>query len=145
MGCHDEGSKRPLLLGGTLYPISNGSREPQPLDDCFGIEGVQVTVTDANGRERSTVTNRAGNFYFEGRPSEFPMPYTASIRWYNLEGEERLTPMFAAPSYGGCARCHDAAAVRFPELPLYGNPPTVPDADVVSPAGSVIYLPGLYP
>ncbi|HKO94994.1 MAG TPA: carboxypeptidase-like regulatory domain-containing protein [Polyangiaceae bacterium] len=137
MECHGETSKRPLLLGGTVYPIGGGRASP-PLDDCFGIEGVEVTITDADGRVRSTLTNRAGNFYFEGRASEIAMPYNAALRWNNREGKELNTPMFYSASYGGCARCH-ADGLR-PNPSLFDR-----DPEWVLPAGSVIHLPGLYP
>jgi hypothetical protein len=52
-----------------------------------------------------------------------------------------VTPMFTAPQYGGCARCHDAA------IPL--DAPRIreengPSENTVLPAGSVIFLPGFY-
>ena len=42
VGCHRETGARPLVLGGTVYP-TGGSRG-QPLDDCFGLEGIEVIV-----------------------------------------------------------------------------------------------------
>lgn len=136
VGCHRETGARPLLLGGTVYPTGGLGWEP-PLDDCFGLEGVEVIVVDAEGRERSTVTNRAGNFYFQGRESELALPYTASIRW-NMNGAEVRTLMFTEPSYGGCARCHSSRAEST------GPFDSIPDADEVF-AQPAIYTPGLYP
>jgi len=134
MACHGDGTARPLLLGGTVYPSGFvRSLETRPLDDCFGLEGVEVIVTDADGRERSTRTNRAGNFFFEGRPSELPMPYKASIRWTTLQGDEKVTSMGEVPEYGGCARCHDPG-LRYSDR-----------ENGLVPAFSGIFTPGLYP
>lgn len=136
MGCHQEASARPLLLGGTVY-ATGSPRQGEPLDDCFGLEGVEVSVVDAEGRELSTLTNRAGNFYFESRGFELAMPYSASIRW-NRQGTELVTPMVTQPLYGGCARCHGASEADLPFLI------PVDSADTVIPAGA-IFTPGLYP
>jgi len=139
VGCHREARARPLILGGTVYPIGNPWEE-HPLDDCFGLEGIEVTVVDAEGRERTTVTNRAGNFFFEGRESEITMPYEASMRW-GLDRAEMVPVMFTKPSYGGCARCHGLplgeASAPIPFLPEPEDP------EYVNPAGA-IFPPGLY-
>jgi hypothetical protein len=135
VGCHRQTGARPLLLGGTVY-ATGGVQAPVPLDDCFGLEGVEVTIVDNDGRARSTVTNRAGNFYFEGEESEITMPYQASISWDRGEGETRAS-MFSMPYYGGCARCHGRAPVGG------GRPPgDFEDPEYVIPAGA-IFTPGL--
>lgn len=136
VGCHREAGARPLLLGGTVYPTGGPGWEP-PLDGCFGLEGVEVIVVDAEGRERSTVTNRAGNFYFEGRESELAMPYSVSMPW-TLDGREVVSQMFTQPSYGGCARCHSARAESTSRFD--GVPPS--ETVFAQPA---IFTPGLYP
>jgi hypothetical protein len=136
VGCHREAGARALMLGGTVYPTGGPGWEP-PLDGCFGLEGVEVIVEDAEGRQLSTLTNRAGNFYFEGRESELAMPYSVSMPW-TLDGREVVSRMFTQPSYGGCARCHSASAV--PTGPFDGVPP----AEVVF-AAPAIFTPGLFP
>jgi hypothetical protein len=136
VGCHREENARALLLAGTVFPDRNPGGGIEPQDDCLGLEGVEVVVTDAEGREHSTVTNRAGNFYFEGSPSDLPLPYEAEIRW-RLSGEARRTPMATTPEYGGCARCHGSE-----------GPPTEfsPEraAEFVLPT-TVLFTPGLHP
>lgn len=136
LSCHREAGARPLMLGGTVYPTGGPGWEP-PLDDCFGLEGVEVIVEDAEGRVRSTFTNRAGNFYFEGRESELAMPYSASIRW-TKDGSEVLTAMATEPQYGGCGRCHSAAAVPTGAFDLD------PLAEAVVPSIAIV-TPGLFP
>jgi cytochrome c553 len=100
VGCHEETGARPLVIGGTVYPTYEFAPE-----NCYGIEGVEVVVVDANGRVRSTMTNRAGNFYFEAGESDFRMPYSADIR-YGAGDDSGLALMVTSPRYGGCARCH---------------------------------------
>jgi hypothetical protein len=121
-----------------LYPNASPRADgPQPLDGCYGLEGVEVIITDSNGREYSTLTNRAGNFFFEGSESDIAMPYSAVLHW-NLDGAEIYTPMATQPSYGGCARCHGAAG---PEVPYDGL--SFEDPEVVFPVGA-LFTPGLY-
>jgi hypothetical protein len=137
VGCHREKGARPLAVGGTVYG-GHDPGVPDPLDDCFGLEGVEMKITDAAGREFSTITNRAGNFYIEGDESDFAMPYTATLS-YTRDGELLNAAMFTVPSYGGCASCHglDAGeAGASDEFDAY------PAADGVIPA-HVIFAPGL--
>lgn len=137
VGCHRDEGARPLALGGTVYTLpTSASNAPQPLDDCFGLEGVEITITDSAGREFSTITNRAGNFYIEGDESEIAMPYQAAVN-FSIDGEDRVAAMFTQAAYGGCARCHtnqDVAATSPYE--------SSPSAEVIVPA-SVLFTPGL--
>ncbi|HTV17714.1 MAG TPA: hypothetical protein VMG12_03560 [Polyangiaceae bacterium] len=106
VGCHRDEGARPLVMGGTVYTLPTpNSQDHPPLDDCFGIEGIELQFTDAAGREFSTITNRAGNFYIEGDESDVTMPYSVSMRW-TRDGEPINTNMATLPRYGGCARCH---------------------------------------
>lgn len=137
VGCHRDEGARPLVVGGTVYRI----RELpglQPLDDCFGLEGVEVRFTDAAGRQFSTLTNRAGNFYIEGAESDFTLPSAASLRW-TLDGEQIDTPRATMPLYGGCARCHTNEAATAPSGDFQPGP-TSPDYTNLT---SVIFPPGL--
>ena len=150
VGFHRDTGARPLMLAGTVYAKATlnmfRSNAMDPLEGCFGLEGIAVKVTDADGKEYATVTNRAGNFYFEGNERDLEFPYVAEITFNRLqrrrtgdrivEGESR---MYTTASYGGCARCHSASAVFTPSQdPVY-------DPATVQPAGSVIFPPGLYP
>jgi hypothetical protein len=139
VGCHRDTGARPLVMAGTIFTDeSSGPRRPQPGIDCFGLEGVTLTLIDAAEHEHSTVTNRAGNFYFEGDGSDFPLPYTARIRW-SLNGIENVTSMFNTPYYGGCANCHGST-----DAPSAFGRLSNEDPKLVIPQ-SVIFLPGLYP
>lgn len=132
VGCHRETGARSLLFGGTVYA---GGYIPGPsaLDDCFGLEGVEVIVEDAEGREHRSVTNRAGNFYVEGDESELALPYTAALRW-SLDGKVIQTNMFTTPEYGGCVRCHGVEAGSPRDFtPTPGPEGVVPASDIFTP------------
>jgi hypothetical protein len=137
VGCHRDRGARPLALAGTIFPDARSSG-PAPVGDCFGLEGVALSITDGAGREHSTVTNRAGNFYFEGDESDFPLPYTAQLRW-SMNGIAITTAMFTQPYYGGCANCHGApgALTEFRDLSDEDPKYVIPQR--------VLFLPGFYP
>ena len=74
VGCHLDNDGPQLMAGGTVYGFSQGANgqavvptlgQPQSVD-CFGLEGVTVVLRGFDGEEFTTVTNRAGNFFFEG-------------------------------------------------------------------------------
>jgi hypothetical protein len=112
VGCHIDNDGPPLALGGTLYPYVTSQAQNLELQsgtDCFGIEGIVVTITDADGQVFEVTTNRAGNFYVEGNPDDFAKPFSVVLDGWGLlpDGSVRSTPMTTRPMYGGCARCHD--------------------------------------
>jgi mono/diheme cytochrome c family protein len=140
VGCHESAGARPLLAGGTVYgPLPGYTPEDQPSAGCFGIEGVEVRLTlplpndgtpaEDDALELVSVTNRAGNFYFEGEPGDLPAPYRASLRWHTRSGTERAIEMFTMPAYGGCARCH--GNTQNTAFETYPGPSTVISAAVV--------------
>lgn len=156
VGCHRESGAKPLMLGGTVYAKATRniyqSNAMDPLEGCFGLEGVAVKITDGDGTEYSTVTNRAGNFYFEGRESDLVLPYAATIT-FKAPGRrprrdtivEAQSQMYTTPYYGGCARCHTGSVISKPVDPAGFDPTPAELAEQVVPAGSVIFPTGLYP
>lgn len=131
VGCHLENDGPQLMAGGTIYAFGYGREgasveqalgQPQATD-CFGVEGVTVVLTGADGEEFRTVTNRAGNFYFEGRPSQLAKPYRASFEYIEPDGNPRSRPMTTTPNYGGCGRCHNPYSVPTDPQPPFGTPP----------------------
>lgn len=139
VGCHIDNDGPPLAVGGTIYPYVLGPGQPglqaQSGTDCFGIEGIEIVIEDGEGQQYAVTTNRAGNFYVEGNPDDFAKPFAATITWTNpLDGRTVTNPMFARPSYGGCANCHNPAAVAFqPE----GIDPRILDHRSVSPTARI--------
>lgn len=125
VGCHLENDGPQLALGGTLYPYvivqNDVLAAAQSGVNCFGVEGITVTIEDDEGQSFEVVTNRAGNFYVEGNPDDFAKPFTVSIEGYQKNADGTLSgqraQMFTRPSYGGCAHCHNPnAAPLDPEV-----------------------------
>lgn len=122
VGCHIDNDGPPFALGGTVYPYVLQGEEASQLQtgtDCFGLEGVTVRVTDADGQLFELTTNRAGNFFVEGNPDDFAKPFTVQ-----LEMDGAKPQMSTGPLYGGCGRCHNPSATDGDTYVL-----TPPDAD----------------
>jgi hypothetical protein len=117
VGCHLENDGPQLVLGGTIYPYLIGDRELsaelQTGADCFGLEGVTLRITDDSGQVFELTTNRAGNFFVEGNPADFEMPFRAELQMGDIQ-----RGMGTWPRYGGCAHCHDPRAPTAMELGL---------------------------
>jgi hypothetical protein len=134
VGCHRSSDGLPLMAAGTVYglPDRDGTRTSEPL--CFGVEGVLVTITAAEGTVLQTLTNRAGNFYFEGAPEALPVPFSVQLDYTLPNGRATIQTMTTQPSYGGCGRCHNphtAESAATPDLMPGGiaGPDDVIDAD----------------
>ena len=90
--CHDNGSGPTFHLAGT---VMGAIHDP---DDCNGISGVTVHVTDADGVVTDLSTNSAGNFYTSDRVK---MPYTLALEYNGITRR-----MEGAQQTGDCASCH---------------------------------------
>lgn len=98
IGCHESRGEGPrYLVAGTVYELLD---EP---DDCFGIEGATVEITDDDGQVWSLPTNAAGNFYLPQSEGPLAFPYVAAVI---LDG--RRVEMLSRQSSGRCATCHTA-------------------------------------
>jgi hypothetical protein len=106
VGCHREFDGPELMAAGTVYGVVDPDGSVTTDNDCFGLEGVYVTITAADGQVLQTRTNRAGNFYFEGRESSLAKPFKVVLQYEPPGGHVTYQPMITSPSYGGCARCH---------------------------------------
>jgi hypothetical protein len=126
VGCHIENDGPQLVLGGTIYPYFIGDRELyaklQTGTDCFGLEGVTLRITDASRQVFELTTNRAGNFFVEGNPSDFAKPFRVELEMGDIR-----RAMGTAPTYGGCARCHDPSVPTAMELGLVATDPLSPE------------------
>lgn len=98
IGCHqDEGEGPDYLVAGTVHSLLGEA------DGCFGVEGAEVEITDADGRVWSLPTNEAGNFYLSANDGPLSPPYRAAV----LMDGQRME-MAAPVSEGSCATCHTA-------------------------------------
>jgi hypothetical protein len=106
VGCHQNQGGPELVAGGTIYGVidKDGSRTLE--NDCFGVEGALVTITANDGQVLQALTNRAGNFYFEGRQGSLATPFSVMVEYAFADGRYSRQRMNSSPSYGGCGRCH---------------------------------------
>ncbi len=95
IACHASGEGLQFAVSGTVYA---GAAEA---DDCFGVSGATVRLTDSKGKVLSVETNKAGNFFVGARGPVLAMPFTAKVIF---KGSERR--MFAPKSSGNCMSCH---------------------------------------
>lgn len=97
--CHsDKGEGPRFTVAGTVYA---GAHEA---DDCAGVEGAEVVITDAQQKSYTLKTNASGNFFLRaGDAQGFAFPYSARVT-YN--GTQRA--MSTQQSTGACASCHTA-------------------------------------
>ncbi len=98
VGCHAGNDGPNFTLAGTVFGAAGQE------DDCFGVGGVTVEITGADGVVTTLAANEAGNFYTQGGVA---MPYTAKVRSSNGE-----RAMQAAQSTGACNSCHTTAGAN---------------------------------
>lgn len=106
VGCHRIFDGPEFMAAGTVYGVVDPDGAVTTRNQCFGVEGALVTITAADGQVLQTRTNRAGNFYFEGREDALAMPFKVVVQYQQDDGVLTQQPMNTSPSYGGCARCH---------------------------------------
>ena len=93
IACHiREGEGPRYTVAGTVYS------ELHQADDCFGVSGATVEITDANNAVTVLTTNEAGNFFTNAK---IAFPYTIKVFQ-----DGRQNQMVAAQSTGACASCH---------------------------------------
>ena len=91
--CHTRSEEGPsFTLAGTVFP------DWREADDCLGVAGVTVEITDATKGVYRTTTNAAGNFYLR---EPLTAPYSARLLY---EGRERR--MLEMQTVGACNSCH---------------------------------------
>ena len=96
VGCHTrEGEGPRYLAAGTIYAAVDEA------DDCFGVAGATVEITDAEGAVWSLTTNDAGNFWIDRDEGPLAFPFRAKVV---LDGTE--IAMVTPQSEGSCASCH---------------------------------------
>jgi len=115
-------------------------KQQQTGKDCFGIEGVKMTITGGDGQVFETTTNESGNFFVEGKATDLVKPFKAKLTYTDpATGRVTENEMSTPPSYGGCGRCHNPEAKRYTADEEKGESK---DLDV-SPAGAWIGVRGL--
>jgi cytochrome c553 len=98
IGCHTARGDGPhLAIAGTVYDSPNAE------DDCRGLAGAVVRITDADGKVQELVTNAAGNFL-----TRVPVtaPYTAALVRGGVVVAQKQMPQTS----GACNSCHTSDA-----------------------------------
>ena len=94
--CHAASREGPIFqVAGTVYADTSAA------EDCAGVSGATVTITDANNQVFTLTTNEAGNFYLTSRNGSVAFPYKAKVS----KGGQDL-PMSGSQSNGACNSCH---------------------------------------
>ena len=94
LACHQSrGEAEGVVLGGTVY---DGDGEP---DDCYGLAGVTLQLTDANNVVHQVTSNASGNFMIE--ETAIATPYSAKLLY---QGRERA--MLGMQTSLSCNGCH---------------------------------------
>ena len=102
ISCHTSSGEGPRYqVAGTVFSVSNEA------DDCYGVQGVEVVIEDANGNEVRLSTNEAGNFF--RRTSEGDIALPASVR---VEGPGGTNAMGSQVTDLNCMNCHTAAGAN---------------------------------
>ncbi len=93
LACHATNGVDEVTLAGTVY---DGANE---LDDCYGVEGVTIQITDSTNKVTELTSNAAGNFLL--LDASITPPYTAKLLY---EGRERA--MVSMQTETSCNSCH---------------------------------------
>ena len=97
IACHSKpgGGGPGFLFSGTIYPTAH---EP---DDCAGIGGAVIEVTDKNGVVTTVTALASGNFYKSGDPTALATPIHARVLYNG-----KVLPMVTPVNTGDCNTCH---------------------------------------
>jgi hypothetical protein len=101
--CHLAKNGPTFLIGGTVFPSGH---EPTNCNGASGVSvGLQVIITDANGKQTSLGVNSVGNFYSyapsEGGP-DIAFPIHAKV----VENGGKQRAMVDSQTTGDCNSCH---------------------------------------
>ncbi|MFO0661184.1 MAG: hypothetical protein U0165_15335 [Polyangiaceae bacterium] len=99
IGCHNSGGDGPsFYAAGTVYGADKQA------DDCLGVAGAVIEITDKNGVVHRMSSNDSGNFYTK---DAITPPYTAKVI---VGTKERV--MGTPQTTGACNSCHTQAGAN---------------------------------
>ncbi|MGE6756892.1 hypothetical protein ACQKGO_02670 [Corallococcus interemptor] len=101
--CHtDRGEGPKFVVAGTVQATAHEA------DDCAGLEGAQVVITDANQKTYPLTANASGNFFLKaGDAKDFAFPYTARVTHGGTQWA-----MNSPQGTGACGSCHTVAGAN---------------------------------
>ncbi len=95
--CHAQRDKGPVYeIAGSVYESLTEE------DDCAGLEGAIIEITDINNNVFTMTSNAAGNFFMTPEEAE-GIEYPATVKAI-YDGREN--PMIGLLPYGNCTDCH---------------------------------------
>lgn len=112
--CHAtaRGGARIITVGGTVFS------DLHQADDCRGVEGIEVVITDSLGTTRRLATNASGNFYTR---AELVPPLFAYVTDGTFE-RHMVDPV----EHGDCNACHSAEGAELAPGRIVPAVPFVP-------------------
>ena len=103
ISCHSSNDGPGFTFAGT---VMNALHDDQ---NCQGVAGITVTITDAANKVITMTTNENGNFYSEVRKNTITFPYKAEVT-RNGKTVQMVTARSASET--DCASCHSAAGAN---------------------------------
>lgn len=95
--CHGQQGQGPLYeIAGTVYESLTEE------DDCGGLEGATIEITDINDNVFTMTSNEAGNFFMTAEQAE-GIQYPATVKAIYDGRENRMLGLLP---YGNCSDCH---------------------------------------
>lgn len=95
--CHGQSGEGPTYeIAGTVYESLTEE------DDCGGLEGATIELTDINNNVFTMTSNAAGNFFMTPEQTE-GIEYPATVKAI-YDGRESV--MIGYVPYGNCSDCH---------------------------------------
>jgi hypothetical protein len=92
IACHARGEGPGFTAAGTVFGAFGDA------DQCAGVSGATVVITDAKGQVHTATTGATGNFFLQ---ANLAFPIHARVTW-----EGRTRAMVAAQATADCAGCH---------------------------------------
>jgi hypothetical protein len=99
--CHAQRGIFTFAIAGTVYGA------PHEADNCFGVAGASVVITDANDASITLVTDVSGNFLVEPGEANVALPFTAQV-----VTDAGVNQMLASQTSGDCNGCHTQAGAN---------------------------------
>jgi hypothetical protein len=95
LACHSGGFDPSFSIAGTVM----GAK--YDMNNCYGVGGVVVRITDANTQVHTFTTNAAGNFFLSTGSGSVAAPYSVKLTY-----QGRTRTMSTTPSTFSCNSCH---------------------------------------
>jgi cytochrome c5 len=99
--CHSKGEGPTFQIAGTVMGAVDDD------NNCGGVTGATIEITDANGTVHTFTSGANGNFSSRSKDGAIAMPYTAKV---TVGGKSNS--MVSPQSDGDCNTCHAAKGIN---------------------------------